>query len=521
MKRTSLPGLLLGIVLALPAMAATDAVRNGSAEEILLQGFHWNSSRNTEKWYPVLSRMANTIGADGFTAIWMPPPWADQSSWNNGTVSGGGEGYFWHSFEKDGRYGTDAQLRQAAAALNKAGVKVIYDVVPNHMAERDGPSMFVRGSGEWRQDCRPACDEGDAFDEGDPDLNTGNQRVAETFKNEFINLRDNYGAQGLRFDFVRGYAPETVDKWMEAFGSQQFCVGENWKSPNEYPPSDWRHGASWQEVLKDWSDRSHCPVFDFALKERMQNGPIAEWRHGLNGNPDPAWRRIAVTFVDNHDTGYSPGAYGGQHHWPVADALINQAYAYILSSPGTPTVYWAHMYDWQRDELIRRLIKLRKDAGIRADSPIRFHPNYSGLVATTSGSRKALVIALQSDLQQLPQGMQAAALEWDNGAIRIWSIPAEPPQVSVSFHCDNPGAQHGESVYAVGSSLELGAWDPRHAVPLEGSNNRRSSVIQLPAQQQVEWKCMVRRQDSAEIRWQPGPNVSFTSDTAYETTGRL
>jgi alpha-amylase len=73
----------------------------------------------------------------------------------------------------------------------------------------------------------------------------------------------------------------------------------------------------------------------------------------------------------------------------------------------------------------------------------------------------------------------------------------------------------------VGSSLELGAWDPRHAVPLEGSNNRRSSVIQLPAQQQVEWKCMVRRQDSPEIRWQPGPNVSFTSGTANETTGRL
>lgn len=521
MKRTSLSSLLFGVVLSLPTMAeATDTVRNGSGEEILLQGFHWNSSRHSEKWYPLLARMANTIGADGFTAIWMPPPWADESSWNNQTASGGGEGYFWHSFEKNGRYGTDTQLRQAAAALNQAGVKVIYDVVPNHMAEREGPSMFVRGTGEWRQDCSQ-CDEGDAFDKGDPDLNTANPRVFDSFKKEFINLRDNYGAQGLRFDFVRGYAPETVNNWMEAFGNRQFCVGENWKSPNEYPQGDWRRSASWQEVLKDWSDRSHCTVFDFALKERMQNGSIAEWRHGLNGNPEPTWRRIAVTFVDNHDTGYSPGAYGGQHHWPVADALINQAYAYILSSPGTPTVYWAHMYDWQRDELIRRLITLRKDAGIRADSPIRFHPHYSGLVATTSGSRKTLVIALQSDLQQLPQGMQAPALEWDNGTIRIWSTSAEPPQVSVNFHCDNAGVQPGESAFAVGSSLELGAWDPRHAVPLNGSNNRWSTVIQVPAQQQLEWKCVVRRQHSSEIRWQPGANVSFTSGTANETIGRF
>jgi alpha-amylase len=523
MKRLLLFTQVLWLCLTLNVTFATNAtMRNGSGEEIMLQGFHWNSSRNAVAWYSVLAQHASTISGDGFTLIWLPPVWTDTSSWSEPTgKSGGGEGYFWSGFDKNSRYGSDQQLKQAAAALNTAGVKVVYDVVPNHMNDdRVNQSMFPRGRNEWRHDCLQ-CDEGDAFMDGAADLNTADPKVFDAFKNEFINLRDNYGAQGLRFDFVRGYAPETIDRWMNAFGSQQFCVGENWKGPDEYPQGDWRRSASWQDVLKDWSDRSHCAVFDFALKERMQNGSIAQWRHGLNGNPDPAWRAIAVTFVDNHDTGYSPGANGGQHHWALPDPLVNLAYAYILSSPGTPTVYWPHMYDWQRDQLIRQLIKLRKHAAIRADSPIRFNTQYSGLVGTTSGARGTLVIALKSDLQRLPEGMGLPTLTWDNGDIRIWSTPVQSAAVNISFHCDNANPQSGEGVYAVGSSLELGAWDPLHGIALTSAGNRWSTNIEVPGQQALEWKCVVRGQNGSPVYWQPGPNNSFTSGDVSDTAGRF
>jgi alpha-amylase len=526
MKRTSRLALFIALAFTGTAMADASApVRNGTGEEILLQGFHWNSSRNEpEKWYAVLARMAGQIGNDGFTAIWMPPPWRDTSSWvdsNKGT-SGGGEGYFWRSFDKNSQYGSDEQLKTAAAALNSAGVEVIYDVVPNHMDDSQvNNPLFPGGRNEWRHDCNQ-CDEGDAFMDGNADLNTGNTAVYDTFKNELVNLRQQYGAKGLRFDFARGYAPETVDRWMTAFGNQQFCVGEMWKGPSEYPAGDWRSEASWQESLKDWSDRSHCTIFDFALKERMQNGSIAEWRHGLNGNPDPLWRKIAVTFVDNHDTGFSPGRYDGQHHWALTEEQRNKAYAYILSSPGTPAVYWPDMYDWQRGEMIRQLIKTRKEAGIKADSPIRFQPQYSGLVATTTGTRKSLVIALDSDLTKLPQGLGQPTLERDGGKIRLWSTAPEQPPVRVAFTCDYATTYPGQSVYVVGSSLELGAWDPGHAVALnyKPEENRWTGSIDLPAQQGIEWKCIVRGNDpSSAARWQPGPNVSFTSGAANQTRG--
>lgn len=526
MNRISLLPLFVFVILIEAAMAdETTPVRNGSGEEILLQGFHWNSSRNeTEKWYAVLARMADQIGNDGFTAIWMPPPWRDTSSWTDSFkgTSGGGEGYFWYSFDKNSQYGSDEQLKTAAMALNNAGVKVVYDVVPNHMDDSKGdPPLFPRGYDEWRHDCAK-CDEGDPFIDGSPDLNTGNAHVFNTFKNELINLREHYGASGVRFDFVRGYAPETVDRWMKAFGDRQFCVGEMWKGPGEYPADDWRSKASWQDSLKDWSDRSRCTVFDFALKERMQNGSIAMWRHGLNGNPNRDWRKIAVTFVDNHDTGYSPGLYGGQHHWPLPEEQRNQAYAYIFSSAGIPMAFWSDMYGSPRSKLIRKLIKIRKEAGIRADSPIRFQPQYSGLVATTIGTRKSLVIALDSDLKALPPELNSLELTWDDDKIRIWSSPSEQSLVRVQFTCDYASTHPGQTVSVVGSSLELGAWDPRHAVTLtyQPAENQWRGNIDLPAKQDIQWKCIVLNNDSSgAVRWQPGPNISFTSAQSTETRG--
>jgi alpha-amylase len=74
----------------------------------------------------------------------------------------------------------------------------------------------------------------------------------------------------------------------------------------------------------------------------------------------------------------------------------------------------------------------------------------------------------------------------------------------------------------VGSSLELGAWDPGHAVALnyKPEENRWTGSIDLPAQQGIEWKCIVRGNDpTSAARWQPGPNVSFTSGAANQTRG--
>ena len=59
------------------ALAAEDlqgntvgSIRNDGGDEIILQGFHWNSIRGPgQSWYSILAAKAATIAEDGFTAI--------------------------------------------------------------------------------------------------------------------------------------------------------------------------------------------------------------------------------------------------------------------------------------------------------------------------------------------------------------------------------------------------------------------------------------------------------------------
>ncbi|MET0778534.1 MAG: carbohydrate-binding module family 20 domain-containing protein [Pseudomonas mandelii] len=142
--------------------------------------------------------------------------------------------------------------------------------------------------------------------------------------------------------------------------------------------------------------------------------------------------KIAVTLVDNPDTGFSPGRHGGQHHWALPEERRNQA------------------------------------------------------------------------------------------KIRIWSIAAEHRPVSVRFTCDYASSQPGITDYAVGTSLELGAWDTRHAVALahRPAQNQWNGSIDVPADQDILWKCIERNNNASDaVLWQPGPNVSFTNGTESETRG--
>lgn len=49
----------------------------------------------------------------------------------------------------------------------------------------------------------------------------------------------------------------------------------------------------------------------------------------------------AITFVDNHSTGSEP------RHWPFPDWGVMLGYAYILTHPGTPCVFWDHVHAWK------------------------------------------------------------------------------------------------------------------------------------------------------------------------------
>lgn len=60
-------------------------------------------------------------------------------------------------------------------------------------------------------------------------------------------------------------------------------------------------------------------------------------------------------------------AGSSQAHWPFPSKQVAQGYAYILTHPGMPCVFWEHYFDWGSDmrREIDALIKVRRRRGLQ------------------------------------------------------------------------------------------------------------------------------------------------------------
>lgn len=61
-----------------------------------------------------------------------------------------------------------------------------------------------------------------------------------------------------------------------------------------------------------------------------------------------------------------------QGHWRFPGHALEQGYVYILTHPGTPTVFWDHVYENEHmRHVVKRLVEVRKRNGIHARSQVR------------------------------------------------------------------------------------------------------------------------------------------------------
>ena len=153
----------------------------------------------------------------------------------------------------------------------------------------------------------------------------------------------------------------------------EFAVGEYWDTLNYGQGLEYDQDAHRQRIV-DWIDSTGgiCTAFDFTTKGILQEACARNefWRLVDKKGRAPGviglWPGRAVTFIDNHDTGST------QSHWPFASNKVGMGYAYILTHPGTPSVFWDHYFDWGDDlkNQIKALLRARDDAGIHALSLI-------------------------------------------------------------------------------------------------------------------------------------------------------
>ena len=196
----------------------------------------------------------------------------------------------------------------------------------------------------------------------------------------YLLLLKGLGYRGWRYDMVHGYHARHVALY-NRLSRPTFSVGEyDWSKQPE-----WR-GWSWATATTADDLKTASSVFDFTTQFTLKanKGNYVAWYgfgNGLRLMGDTTdgipWKNRAVTFVENHDTGYRTNEDGTPQQNHQFDSFANtweveQAYAYILTHPGLPCVYWKHYFDWGEvlRQRIRALVNASKVAGITSGSKL-------------------------------------------------------------------------------------------------------------------------------------------------------
>lgn len=376
--------LVLAFVFTVFSMIPIYAQSAANVNDIMLQAFGWDvhtqSSVSSEGGlYNYLKNRTPGYAAAGFNVIWLPPP----------SKSTGGVGYIpteLFNFSQTS-YGSEAQLRALLTAFNTSSPRIhpMADIVVNHRGGTTNWTDFTNPT--W--DChsitsndeanfgtitgvRPCGtpDTGEDFN-GGRDLDHTNLQVQNGVK-EYLTRLKALGFDSWRWDVAKGFSASYFGDYINS-SSPYASVGEYWDG-NTANLKTWINGTGNRSAAFDFS------LYYNALQPAINNGNYA----ALAGYPGLAgqygYADKAVTFIDNHDTFVKPGSF-------VTSTNIMKGYAYILTHPGIPCVFFPHYYggSYSKDGVtvnyagnqlaIDKIMAIRRNNGLNA---------YSSVVVTNS-----------------------------------------------------------------------------------------------------------------------------------------
>ena len=463
------------LALAMP-LAAQAQGWPSSYDGVMLQGFYWDSFKDT-RWVKLQKQAPDFNGY--FSLVWLP-----QSGKTNGSLSMGYDPYYF--FNQNSSFGTAEELRSLIKTFRTNNIGTIADVVINHhqtngwwsfpretygtetyqlqttdiVANDDAHNAGYTTAAQAQRDgitLSSNNDEGEDFSGmRDLDHKSANvQRIVKAYERFLVN---DLGYVGFRYDMVKGFDGSHVGNYNDAAGVS-FSVGECWDNSG---------------TITNWINATgkRSAAFDFQFKYVVNNAAnTGNWGNLGQRNPqgdmplinNNAYRRYAVTFVENHDTQLRAD---GSSNGPLQrDTLA--ANAYMLAMPGTPCVFYRH-YQAYPDQ-IKAMIDARKAAGITNTSdysPYRSTAAYYGCIV--NGTKADLLVLVGSGYSEPAANRFVKVLSGHHYAYYL-SPSAETP------FADKPSGSYAQSFSTTLTAVSATA-GVRLVYTLDGSTPTASSL---------------------------------------------
>ncbi|MBW4360440.1 chitobiase/beta-hexosaminidase C-terminal domain-containing protein [Flavobacterium taihuense] len=329
-------------------------------DDIMLQAFSWDVHNQASViaeggLYNFLNNRAGSYAAAGITVLWMPPP----------SKSSGGVGYIpteLYNFSQT-VYGKESQLTTLLTNLNSSSPKIhaMADVVVNHRGGSTNWTDFTNPAWDCKSitstdeantgvitGVRPCgtADTGDDFG-GARDLDHRDIQVQNGVK-EYLTRLKALGFDSWRWDMVKGFSASYVGTY-NTDSAPHGSVGEYWDG-NVTNVKNWVDGTTKKST-----------AFDFPLYYNLSSALLGNYSK-LAGTPglssQTGYKDLAVTFIDNHDTFVKT-------EW-IAEANVMKGYAYILTHPGIPCVFFSHYYGgtYTKDGVTRTYTSHQNDINV-------------------------------------------------------------------------------------------------------------------------------------------------------------
>ncbi|HEX6308716.1 MAG TPA: alpha-amylase family glycosyl hydrolase [Longimicrobiales bacterium] len=455
MNRVALSlALLLPIGPSLHAQSALPAWRqSGVCYEIFVRSFHDSDGDGIGDLRGVIAKLdhvndgnADTDGDLGATCIWLMPV----------TQSPSYHGYDVTNYYQVNRdYGTNADFRELIEQAHRRGIRVIIDLVINHMSAEhpffrsallDAGSPYrdwfiwspaPRPSPGWEAPVWhdvPTRDEYyyGLFWSGMPDYNLAHPPATAELRNVARFWLEEMGADGFRMDAV-GHLFEGpggqwkhgpgVHTWLSEYGSyirsvapESFTIGEVWDSTGAIEP--YYPGQLDSYFVFEVAD---------ALLDAVRTGSGADLVRAVSRAQERLPRGRWSPFLRNHDQRRTMAELGGD----VARARL--AATLLLTLPGFPFIYYGEEIGMTGDKPDPRLRTpmhwtRERAAGFTAGTPWEpLQPDsFSANVAVQSADTASLlhhyrrVIRLRAGARALAATADFIPLDTGSEAVIAW-----------------------------------------------------------------------------------------------------